>query len=101
MDTTEQVKQETKKAAREAKPWVIWLSRFGYVATGVVYIILGFLAVQAALQYDPQEAGGLREALLTLAQQPLGPWLLGIVAVGLVAYGFYALALAQYRRVYF
>jgi hypothetical protein len=33
-----------------------------------------------------------------VAQQPYGPWLLGVVALGLVAYGLFCLSQALYRR---
>ena len=55
--------------------------------------------VQAAVQYDPNEARGLGGALQSLAQQPYGPWLLAIVALGLVAHGVYNFILSQYRRI--
>jgi hypothetical protein len=56
--------------------------------------------VQAAWQANPQQAGGVGKALQTLAGQSYGPWLLGIVALGLVAYGLYsAIVLARYRRI--
>jgi hypothetical protein len=80
--------------------WGIRAGQFGIAARGVVIVIIGLFLVQAAVQYDPQEAGGLREALQTLAQQPYGPWALGIVALGLIAYGlFAAIVLAKYRRI--
>src|SRR6266567_2535033 len=53
----------------------------------------------AAVQHNPHEAKGLDAALRTLAQQPYGPVLLGIVALGLVAYGVYSFIEARYRRV--
>jgi hypothetical protein len=31
-------------------------------------------------------------------QQPFGPWLLGIVAIGLIAYGVFMGFMARYRR---
>jgi hypothetical protein len=34
-----------------------------------------------------------------VAQQPYGPWLLGVVALGLVAYGLFCLSQALYRPV--
>jgi hypothetical protein len=37
--------------------------------------------------------------LLALERQPLGPWLLGLVALGLMAYGVYMLVEALYRRI--
>ena len=41
---------------------------------------------------DPEESGGLDEALTKLRDQPYGQWLLTAVAVGLIAYGLYAFA---------
>lgn len=82
--------------------WTIRSGRFGHAARGVVFGIVGGFLVQAALQYDPQKAQGLGGALQALAErQPFGPWLLGIVAVGLVAYGVYMLISARYRRIFY
>lgn len=78
--------------------WVMGIGRFGLAARGVVFCVIGFFLIQAARQSDPKEARGLREALQVLAQQPYGPWILGIVAVGLVAYGIYMVIQARYRR---
>jgi hypothetical protein len=70
---------------------VILLGRFGYAALGVVFSIIGIFLIVAAVQHNPHEAKGLDTALWTLIQQPFGPVLLGIVALGLVAYGVYPL----------
>ncbi len=78
---------------------VIFLGRFGYAALGVVFSIIGIFLVVAAVQHNPHEAKGLDTALRTLAQQPFGPLLLGIVALGLVAYGVYSFVEARYRMV--
>ena len=77
--------------------WMTRLGRVGFVARGIIYSVLGIFLIQAALQYDPQEAGGLGQALGALASQDYGPWLLGGVAVGLVAYGLYGMLLGYYR----
>lgn len=79
--------------------WVTRLGRVGYGARGVVLSIIGFLFLQAARQANPQKSGGLDEALDALARQTYGPWLLGTVATGLVAYGLYAVAEARYRKI--
>jgi hypothetical protein len=72
-------------------------ARVGLVARGVVFGIIGVFLGNAALQHDPSEAGGLKEALLALEQQQYAPFLMGGVAVGLAAYGAYQLARARYR----
>jgi hypothetical protein len=70
--------------------------RFGLAARGVVIAIAGGFLVVAALWSDPQEATGLGGALQTLLRESFGPWLLGTVALGLVAYGLLMLAVARY-----
>nr|HMQ56708.1 DUF1206 domain-containing protein [Anaerolineae bacterium] len=61
---------------------------------------IGGYFVQAAWQYQPSEARGLGGALQSLADQPYGPWLLTLVALGLVAHGIYMMFIvSQYRRI--
>ena len=76
--------------------WARRLGRFGLSARGVTFVIIGGFLIQAARQSDPSETGGLPEALRTLEQQAYGPWLLGIVAVGFVAYGAYCISRARF-----
>jgi hypothetical protein len=78
--------------------WATWSGRVGYAARGVVFCIIGFFVIQAALDLNPTEAKGLDEALGTLAQNYFGAGVLGTVAVGLIAYGFYMLVEARYRK---
>jgi Domain of Unknown Function (DUF1206) len=81
------------------KKGLIFLGRLGYAALGVVFGIVGVFLVIAALQHDPKDAKGLDTALQVLLHQPFGPILLGIVALGLVAYGAYSFVEARYRRI--
>lgn len=78
---------------------VIALGRLGNAALGVVFTIVGFFLVIAAVKHNPGDAKGLDAALMELLKQPFGPLLLGIVASGLLAYGVYSFAEARYRRV--
>lgn len=73
--------------------------KIGLIARGVVAGLVGVLLIVAALQSDPSEAHGLSGVLLALERQPFGPWLLGLVALGLVAYGLYMGVEALYRRI--
>lgn len=80
------------------KEWIIAIARFGLAARGVVFSIIGFFFIQAARQYDASEVRGLGEALQVLEQQPYGAWIMGIVAIGLIAYGIYTIIQGRYRR---
>ncbi|HEY0006032.1 MAG TPA: DUF1206 domain-containing protein [Pyrinomonadaceae bacterium] len=79
--------------------WATWSGRFGYAARGICFDIIGVFLVQAAWYFNPDQAIGLDGALLALAQTRYGPWLLGLIALGLFTYGFYMLVEARYRRI--
>jgi hypothetical protein len=79
--------------------WTTRSGRLGYAARGVVFGVIGIFLVQAAPQTDPDEARGLGGALEILARQPFGPYILGAVAIGLVAYGVFMFVMARYRRI--
>ena len=74
------------------------LGRIGHAARGLVFGIIGLFLIVAAVREQPEQTRGIGGALATVAQQPYGPWLLGAVAAGLVAYGLFALVEARYRR---
>ena len=88
----------TGLAARQ-RTHVERISKAGVIARSVVFLLVGTFFIQAAVQADPGEAGGLGEALSALARQPFGPLLLGLVALGLVAYAVYQALEARYRRI--
>ena len=85
-------------SARQQR-WAKWLGQWGLAARGVTFGIMGGFFIYAGVSADPSEARGLGEVLMVVAQQPSGPWLLGVVALGLAAYGLFCLSQALYRRV--
>ena len=79
-----------------------WGSRAGVVghaARFVVFGLMGVFLVKAALEYKPSDAIGLDGALQKLAHASYGPWLLGLTAAGLIAYGVFCLVDARLRDV--
>src|SRR5688572_32469161 len=84
-DKAEQVQAHAREAVHKASPWIVRLGRFGLAAKGVVYLIVGALAIQAALGTGGEvtdQDGAFRAVL----RQPFGGVLLGILAAGLLAY---------------
>ncbi|MBA3847942.1 MAG: DUF1206 domain-containing protein [Planctomycetes bacterium] len=68
----------------------------GIAARGVAWALIGIFLIVAAVTYDASRAQGLGGALGELMDKPFGPWLLGTVAAGLVAFGIYNLVLGRY-----
>jgi len=79
---------------------IVWfLGTFGTAARGVVFGLTGFFLVRAAWDYDPSKARGLDGALRrTVSDSDLGRTLVGVCAVGLIAFGLYCYAEAAWRR---
>lgn len=73
----------------------------GLASRGIAFLLMGWFLIQAGLRYDASQARGLGGALEALARQPYGPWLLGSVALGLIAYGAYSFLQARYRKIVF
>ena len=70
-----------------------WLARAGLVARGVIYAIIGVLAIKLALG-DGGKATNQQGALKTIAHQPFGKALLVVVAIGLAGYAIWRLVRA-------
>jgi hypothetical protein len=81
-----------------ARSAVVNLGKVGYIARGIVFALAGILVVAAAVTFDPQKARGIDAALRQLAAQPYGPWLLSLVALGLLCFGAYSFVESRYRR---
>jgi hypothetical protein len=79
--------------------WVTRAGQIGYSARGVVFPIVGVGLLKAALDHDARETRGTREALLEIASSGYGQVLLGLVAVGLLAFGLFMVASARFRSI--
>ena len=92
-------KWRTGEMGATARKWGGRAGAGGHVARAVVFGLIGVFVIRAALEYDPKEAIGLDGALEKLASAAYGPYLLGVTAAGLLAYGLYCLVDARYRDV--
>jgi len=85
-----------RQATVQAQPWLEKLARLGYAAKGVIYSLIGVLALVAA--FGPggkttNQAG----AINTIANQPLGKVLLVAIGVGLFGYALWRILQAAYN----
>ncbi|MEQ6247465.1 DUF1206 domain-containing protein [Sulfitobacter sp. HNIBRBA3233] len=61
-----------------------WVMRAGYGARGLIYVIVGVLALLAAV--TAQQASGTKDALAQLRGEPMGLTALWVIGLGLFAY---------------
>jgi hypothetical protein len=89
---TEQMSEPVEKA-------FTGLGVAGHLARTVVFALIGYFLIRAAIEYDPDKAVGLDGALAALGKAAYGPLLLGLVAAGLLCFAAYSVADARYRKV--
>ncbi len=81
-------------------PWrrpILALLVLGHAARGALFGLIGAFLIRAAWHHDALDVTGIAGALQSMRQQPWGAWLLGSVAVGLIAFGLAQFAKARYR----
>lgn len=78
--------------------WATWLGRAGHLGRGLAFMPTGLLFVFAGLDARAEDAQGLGGALQVLEAQPFGEVILATTALGLAAFGLFALVEARYRR---
>lgn len=71
-------------AATANNRWLELLARVGFIGYGIVHLLFAWLALQIAFGNSADD-GDQSGALRTLAAQPLGTFLVGAIAVGLLA----------------
>jgi hypothetical protein len=98
----------TKKFLRDSKveemgprvrKWISRVGTVGHLARMVVFGLVGIFLIKAAIDFNPSKAVGLDGALAKIVHQSYGPFLLGVVAAGLIAFALYSLSDARYRKI--
>jgi hypothetical protein len=87
MSTLDSRAQPIKRAA--ANPGLELLERLGYVARGVLYAVMGVLALRIAMAQPGGQATDLTGSLVYLMGQPFGKLVLYLMIIGLAAYSIW------------
>jgi uncharacterized protein DUF1206 len=84
--TLRQVKGKTERAIDN--PWIERLVQLGYVMRGILYVVIGLIAVQVVLgtRSPPPDTNG---AIQEIGSQPYGEFLLIAMAIGLIGYSLW------------
>jgi len=92
-------KSKTEEMSERVKRGFTALGVFGHLARMVVFALIGYFLLRAAIDFDAREAVSLDGALAALSRASYGPLLLGIVAAGLLGFALYSVVDARYHRV--
>jgi hypothetical protein len=79
-------------------PVLVTFGQIGYIAKGIAVMIIGVMIAWATFSHHPGRAGGLDVAFRTIKDQPFGPVLLTVLAVGIGCFGFYCFGWARRHR---
>jgi Domain of Unknown Function (DUF1206) len=88
----------TSRMSARTRRVVEWLGVTGGLARSAVFTVAGIFLIVAAKDAQPGQAKGIDSSLRVLATTPLGPWLLALVAVGLIMFGLYSCCEARWFR---
>ena len=72
--------------------------KIGYVARGVVWAIISYLMIQAALAASSEKAGDTGKAFGAIDNSLVGSYLPAALGIGLIAYGVFNFVRARYER---
>lgn len=79
--------------------WIDPVSRFGLTARGLLFIGIAAFVIVAALTLDAADARGIEGVMLWVQQRAYGRVLLGVLGLGVLAFGAYSIIEAFVRRV--
>jgi hypothetical protein len=81
-------KGKSEALVKAAQPWIESLARMGYLAKGVVYLMIGIMTALFAFGKRSQPAD-FSTVLLQIIHQPFGEIMLGLLTIGLFGYGLW------------
>jgi hypothetical protein len=73
-------------AGDKSRDWIEKLARFGFAAKGAIYVLIGILALMAALNMGSSQQADRNGAMQLIFEQPFGKILGWLVVIGLFGY---------------
>lgn len=71
--------------------------KIGYISRGIVWLIIAYLLLRAALHNNSSEAADTGKAFDFIESSAFGSYMLGALGVGLIAYGVFNFIRARYE----
>lgn len=91
-------KKLTLPVSGTARSSILWIGIAGYVAKGIVLLLVGVLFIVATVHARPEESTGVDGALKAVLEQPYGSYLLAFLGAGLMCYGLFLAIRSKYAR---
>jgi hypothetical protein len=88
-----------RKSEGESRKFISVLGFLSFLARALIFALMGYFFIAAAIDYNPDEVVGIDGALLALSQTYYGKTILFVTASGLVCHGILSLYEARYRRI--
>lgn len=96
---SEKYRKHTDKAGNGGKQKVLLMAgKIGYLARAIVWLLIGWLFLKAAFHSNSSEAGDTSKAFGFLSKSDYGPYLLGLMAIGLICYGIFNFVRVRYEK---
>ncbi len=89
---------KTGEMSSEQRTMFLVAGRVGLTARALVFAVVGYFLIRAAIDAQPAKAAGLDTALAQVHRAPFGTVLLLAVAAGLLVFAAFSLFEARYQR---
>jgi hypothetical protein len=99
MKTKFEKKLNTHQMSPQVRKAVKAVGMVGQSTRALIYAAAGVFLAYAAITYDPGKAKGVDGTLRQFTKTAVGPWLLVLVALGLIVFGIYSFCEARWRRI--
>lgn len=96
---SEKYKKHVDKAIHDSnkRKIVLGSGKIGYVARGIVWLLIAWLFIKAAIDANAAEAGDTSKAFSFLSDSEYGSYMLAAVAAGLICYGVFSFIRVGYE----
>ncbi len=94
---TEKFKEDIRTGGSKIRDMYEKVGKAGYISRGIVICILGYFMMKAALESNANSAKGTG-GVFDFLQSTGGPWLMGLIALGIIAYGIFMFVKARYGK---
>jgi hypothetical protein len=97
---SEKYKKHVQKMSLQsnASKALLLSGKMGYSARGLVWLLIAYLMMRAAISASSAQAGGTGKAMQLIQNGTFGTYILAFLAIGLIAYGVFNFVRARYEE---